>query len=419
MSGRLRALAALGTAVVVVGLPAATAVAAGKEDNPGGCGGNAVVAAAWGVQLTVTRSDNLVLAHPGGAGVPVAQSCVDFGLRETMAFASSPYPGEFLRTLPGHTGRPEAHYPAYAGSRHPSDPESTVDEPGRKLLARSTETASTGRAQSAVDPEKGTGSTLTTAESSVDPAAGTSIATATAKLQPFTVKDVLSLGEVASVATASYTKEGRIERSSDLRIGRTTVAGQEMVITPRGVRAAGQTAALPDAGAAQEQLAQAGVTVRYLEAEKTPGGILSAGVEINVRNEDPASAVTTLRYVLGRSFATAGPVDAPPAQGGGGSGLVDSSPPAVSDSGQSPVASGDVPAEAAAPVADAPAPEAAPPAPSVAGPPPAVAQTVALAGNPVDLGLGGAYLVIVLGALAMFVSGTLVRLLGVKTRWTS
>lgn len=414
----LAALCAGGVLAAQFFLPAAAAAEADKQDNPAGCGANAVVAAAWGVQLTATRSDNILLSHPAGAGAPVAQACVDYGLRETMAFASSPYPGETLRTLPGTLGLPVSEYPAYAGSRHPSAPESRVDEPGMKLLARSSETASTGQAQSAVDPENDSGAASASAESSVDPAAGTSIATATADVRPLTVKDVLSLGEMVSVATAKHTKDGSIKRSSDLRIGHTTVGGQEVVITPRGVRAAGQTAAVPGTESVQEQLEKAGVKVRYVRAEETPGGILSAGVEISVLSEDPSGAKTALRYVLGRSFAAAAAVDDSAAPMPGGDGPAGSSGQAGSGNGPGPVASDEAPVEAEAPDAsDAPAPEAAPPAPKVD--PPQASQSVALAGKPADMGLGAAYLVIVLGALAMFVSGTLVRLLGVKTRWTS
>jgi len=416
MSTRRRVMAALCAGVMVAGGPAA-AMAAGEGSKAGPAEGScsAALAVAHGVQVTVTRSDNLLLEKPGGSGVPVAQACVDYSLRDATAFASSPYPGPILVGL---AARVPTGYPAYVHSRYPGAEESEVDEPGMKLLARSSETASTGRGQTALDPENGTASALAVADSSVDPAAGTSIATATAEVQPLTVKDVLRVGEVDSVAKARSTKDGTIERSSDLRVGRTTVAGQEVVITPRGVQAAGQTTAIPDTGSVEEQLAQAGVTVRYLRAEKTSAGILSAGIEINVENEDPGGAGTTVHYLLGRSFATAAPVDTTPTSRDGQSGL--SGPPA-SGGEVGPVSPGSAPE---APVAEASVPDAAPPAPESA-PQPKVAgeqgtaQSMALAGHPVDLGISAVYLVIVLGAVAMFVSGTLVRVLGVKTRWTS
>lgn len=420
MSTRRRMVAAFGACVMVAGMPGAIAMAAGgsgAEPGPveGGC--SAVLAVAQGVQVTASRSDNIVLKHPAGPGVPVAQSCVDYGLREATALASSPYPGSFLASPPVPTG-----YPLHARSRYPGTEESTVDEPGTKLVARSSETESIGRGRTAPDQESDIGSALAVAESSVDPAAGTSIAKATAEVQPFTIADVLTLGKVESIATARASQDGTIKRGSDLRIGQTTVAGQHVEITPRGVRAVGQNAALPDTGDVTEQLAQAGVTVRYLRAEKTSAGILSAGIDISVRNEDPSGAVTTSHIVLGRSFATAAPVDAAPTSRGGQQGAAEQ---VASDGGSGSVSPGPAPAvapvavpESAPTAAGAPAAPDAVPGPDVAGEQGAT-RSMALVGPPVDLGVGAVYLVIVLGGLVMFVSGTLVRLLGVKTRWTS
>lgn len=409
--------AGAGVVLLLVGVPSATAA----ESLDGGC---PVVAAAQGVQVMVSASDNLLLAAPLGAGVPVAQACVDYGVKETSGFASSPYPGETVVTAAGLargvTDLPIPDYPAYAASRYPSAPESGVEQQGYSLRSRSDETSSSAQARSGLGEDAGSaGSSMASAESSVDPGAGSSAATARAGTEPLTINEVLRLGEVRSVATARVGRDGKLERGSELTVGRTTVAGQAVEITPDGVKAADQGAALPDTVGPEEALAEAGVRVGYLRAEQTQRGVLSAGIEVRVRQQDQETgAVYTVQYVFGRAFAAA----APPEEGPGES--ADLPLPAVGAGDAGPPESGPAPAEAApadAAPADAGVPEMAE-APAVAGDAPAPSAApadVGLAGFPVDLGAAGLYLVIVFGAIAMFASATLLRLLGVRTRWTN
>jgi hypothetical protein len=384
------------------------------EQSEGGC---PVVATAQGLQITVSASDNLLLAAPAGAGIPVAQACVDYGVRDSSAFASSPYPGESVIAAPGlisnQTGQEMPAYPAYAASRYPAKERAEAEQPGYSLRSDSSEVSSQARARSAVGAEEDAGSTLATAKSTVDPATTASAATAQADTQPLTVNGVLRLGHVHSVASAKVDPEGKLHRSSDLRIGRTTVGGQEVVITPKGVKAAGQTVPVPETPPA-DALEEAGVTVRYLTSERTRSGVLSAGIEVTARQQDPESgAVTTVQYTLGRSFAAASPaVKEPGGPGGVPNVPVDPAGPASNGSvGGTGTADGPAPADAGDVPAEAP-PAGGPPPPELAGP-------NQLLANPVDVGAAGFYLVLMLGALVMVASATLLRLLGVKTRWTS
>lgn len=419
---RWKTVALLGAALLFAGVPAG---AAAEESPEGAC---PVLAAAQGVQIMVSASDNLLLAAPAGAGIPSAQACVDYGVRDSSAFASSPYPGETVIIAPGllssRTGQDIPPYPAYAASRHPAKEHSEVEQPGFSLRASSTETVSEARARTAAGPDDtDAGSTLATTRSTVDPATKGATATATSDTQPVTIADVLRLGQVHSTASAKVGADGKLQRSSDLRVGRTTVAGQEVVITPDGLRAADQQVALPGERPA-DALEAAGVSVRYLTAEQTPGGVLSAGIEVVWRQEDPESgSVTTVHYTFGRSYAAAAPAQgdagalpvaplppvgapgpaAPPADGGpAGSGPAGSGPAAVDDA----AASGEAPESSEVPAGSE-------------APPPGVAAADRLVANPIDMGVTGFYLVLVFGALAMVVAGTLLRLLGVKTRWTS
>lgn len=117
--------------------------AAASSDPGGGC---PVVGTAVGVQVTVSASDNILLAAPAGAGVPVAQACVDYAVRDSRAFASSPYLGETVLAGPGllgqRLGQDVPGYPAYAASRHPARESGEANGPGYDLRASSTETSS-------------------------------------------------------------------------------------------------------------------------------------------------------------------------------------------------------------------------------------------------------------------------------------
>lgn len=411
---RWKATGCTGAVLLLWTAPAAAA------DEPAEEGACPVIASAQGVQVMVSKSDDLFLTAPFGAGLPVAQSCVDYQVRDSSSFASAPYPGQPVISaspmLRGMTSLPIPDYPLYAQSRYPSAKKSAVSEQGYSLSARSDESSSESEARSQAGQDAGSaGSTAASAVARVDPEAKASDATAKSVTLPVTINDVLELGHVHSVATAKVA-DGKLVRSSQLRVGHTTVAGQEVVITPEGVQAAGETVALPD-GDPAEALAAAGVSVRYLKEVKTTRGVLSAGIEVLARQQDPATgAGYDLHYTFGRAFAAAAEVDErsggalPPGDipaGVPASGPADSGQPVTGDAASGPIPGGEAPTPGELPdVAKVPGPQAAP-------------EQVRLTGGPVEMGMAGLYLVIVFGALAMFASGMLLRLLGVRTRWTS
>lgn len=397
--------------------------AAADEGDSGGC---PVVASAQGVQVTVSVTENLVSEAPTGAVVPMAQACVDYGVSDSLGFAANPYPGETVLAAPAIVrgkGAPAPDYPAHVASRYPSKENARAEGPGFALSATSSETATDARAFGGAGEEGNeAGSGLATASAKVDPGARTAVATAASDVQAVTINEVIELGRTRSTAEARIGADGAVTRTSTLTIGRTTVAGQAVEITPEGVRAAGQTAPLPDAEPA-EQLKAAGIAVRYLAEQKTSRGVLSAGIEVTVRQPvaDTGSELRTA-YTFGRSWAAVAPVEAPD---GGVSIPV---PPLAKSGGNHG------PAPGAAPVADADlggnvpdsgqaplkAPEAPPALAGDSAPPEVVvAAPGQLVGNPADMGLEGSYLVFGFAALAMFASGLVLRLLGVRTRWSA
>lgn len=420
-----------GALLVLVALATASTGAAAREDTgQGSMLGCPVVAAAQGVQVMASKSDDFLLSAPSGLGMPVAQACVNHGVSESTGFASGPYPGETVVALPslvaGLTGAPLPGYPMYVSSSHPSRGEAATGQDGYALESRSSQTESSALAAVGAKSDAGNaGRTEASATAAVDPDTGTSRSKAASHSQAVTINDVFELGHVQSTASAEVDESGELHTTSELVIGRTTVADVVVQITPEGIEVAGQTTPLPEADPA-DALEAAGVGVQYLEERQTPNGVLSAGLVVRAEQTDEASGATYVTtYTFGRSFAAASPVQGPP-------GAIDddlfqndpaSSPPP--DDTASASEGADVPrAEApsvsgAEPVAvgtpDTPAGVAAPEVAPGTSAPRANASTP-LAAAPVDMGAADIYLVLMLSALAMFSSGTLLRLLGVKTR---
>lgn len=427
---RWPALAASGAVLLSLsGLPGAAAAQSADEQPPEerSC---PVVAAATGVHLMGRASDNILLEKPGGVSLPAAQSCVAYGLRDSWSFAGAPHPGENLTALPASlrgSGLPVPDYPAHVASRYPASPKAEKSENGYTLRARSGETSSESTAHSGVDEEAASIAAATvSARSEVDPVEGTSRAHAESDTRPITIADVLVLGRIRSTATASMSADGAVTRDASLRVGTTSVAGERVEITPDGVVAAGQTVGTPTPDPA-EALEEAGISVRYLTPLKTERGVVAAGIEVLVRHRDAESgAVYEAHYTLGRALAAVSEVPADPGSGGdvaagtstgtesatSGAGTA-SEQPVAGDAASGPATAADVSGAPGAPQA-AEAPHVAPPPDVRAAPAPA-----RLSGTPVGMGIAGLYLVIVFGALAMVAGGTLLRLLGVKTRWTA
>lgn len=425
---RMTALTGVGAALLLVVAPSGAAAAA--DDDPAlypevRAGGCPVVASAQGISAVVWKRPDLVMELPTGVTVPEAQACVDYSVKDAKAFASSPYPGETAvgltplasGLLSGQTGQEVSlpAYPAEASADYPGVPESKVEQPGFSLTARSTETSARSTARSGAENDQaGAGTTAASADTAVDPATKSARALAVSDTQPLTVGEVLKLGHLYSMAKAEVRADGRVIRASELRIGRTMVGDQVVEITPDGVRALGTTTPLPEADPS-EQLEAAGVRVRYLAERKTPTGVLSAGVEVIAQQTDQDGAVSTVRLTVGRAFAAVAQPDSVPSAPGVPE--IPLAPVDTESSGDPTVgASGSGGEAASGPVPeDAPLPAEAPKAGEDA-PAPEVAAPAGLAGTVADMGVAGLYLVLVLGALAMLVSGTLLRLLGVRTR---
>jgi hypothetical protein len=245
---------------------------------------------------------------------PVTSSVVDTSLYATQAvvtsnnssqaFASSPYPGEGVVTLPGTLagfnvpGVPE--YPLYASSVHPDRQHAQVGDGPFKLVSDSTEKSSEASASSGVAGDQNIGAAASKASVKRDDAGGV-VAASESKVDAFKAQ-ALRIGSVVSTATTKLSPDGQLERASSLEVSGVTVNDVSVALTKDGIVVGGQTLPL-DAKAINEALAKARLKVTYIEPQELPNGVVGAGVKITTGVEVPGSGVTDVSWTLGRSMA--------------------------------------------------------------------------------------------------------------------
>jgi hypothetical protein len=249
-----------------------------------------------------------------------AQAELD-ALGSSRAFASAPYPGELVVSLPGTvngvgagTFPPVPSYPFYAASAHPSEPEAFEDVGPYSLRATSADDASEATARLGISTTPPKVSSASGHAKVSTPSSGPFVAEAEAEIAPFTIADVLTVGEVRSTARVEYdpTDAGRapVKRSS-LAFGTMAVAGVQVGLTEKGLEVQGSAVPV-DPSALVAVLSAAGILLEYLPAVETDASITSASVRITYTENFPTAGDTTVRFVLGQVSATAdrgGPLD--------------------------------------------------------------------------------------------------------------
>lgn len=392
-----------------------------------------LTAAADGVRASVFAHDFLVVPDLLDVGIPSAQATTN-SATGSAGFAGNPYPGGTVVTahdlasgvIQSNTGQ-DVDVPGYPLFVHSSGThrDARVEQQGYSLKSHSDDTSSESVATAGLSADQGSvGRIVARASTDGDPSAKVATASSESDVQGLTINDVLRFGRVHSVATVEVSSDGKVKRSSDLALADTTVAGQRVAITPKGVEAAGQAAGLPSSDQLNDALQQAGVSVRYLAPEQTAKGVVSAGIEVTAVHKDPtggSNATFAVRYVLGRASAAAGGSAQDFGDGSLGPIGPGVSTPTGTGTGQSGTAAAPSTPESVPAPADAPrvgeAPAGAPP-PAVAAVPPQEVQARLMAW-PSDLGGVGIYLTLMFVALATFAGGTLMRLLGVRAPWVS
>ena len=386
-------------------------------------------------------------------GGPVSQSVID-GLGNSRAFASLPYPGDLAITGPGLvaglTGLPSPPpYPFYVSSSHPTTPEGKVAQPGYELHANSAESSSrastmTGGGQGDGQTGSSIGKTVTMADTGRDAASGAVTAVATGTADVINIGGVLRIGQVDAKAKVSRTPGAEPTREANFVINGVSIAGQAVGFSDKGFTFAGTNVPIPAGNPLTEALKQAKISVQYLARVDNPDGVVSPGLVIKQEQATPGGPTMVFRYVFGQMAASATvsgsptsigdslpPLDTGPSdtQVIGGSTPSDTSFP-TTDTGTVPVtgidtggydSSGAGSYDAGSGASTTTDTAAAEPAPAPAAPTTNLVQEAApISGTPMTLvDTSSVYLILVAGATVALLGGTVLRLMGVKLKWTS
>jgi hypothetical protein len=430
---------------------------AGGAEAPAQIASYEAVASAEGFRFSWGAPGFVVVETFIDGGGPVSQSVID-GLGNSRAFASLPYPGDLAISGPGLlaslTGLPSPPpYPFYVASSHPTTPEAKVGQPGYELAATSTESTSkgstmTGGGSGSEANASSIGKTVTDAETSRDATSGVVTAVASGSADVINIGGVLRIGQVVALAKVTRGPGSEPTREASFAIYGITIAGQSVGLSEKGFTLGGTNTPIPQGNPLLEVLKQAKITVTYLSRIDNQDGVVSPGLVVRHEQAAPSGPTMVFRYVFGQMAASATVSGSPtsigdslPALDTGPSDTQMISPPAdtapVSSTATEPVAvptaaddssggydgsgygtdgAGAVdtdssttaePTEAAAP---APAPA------SGTG----VQEAAPISGTAMTLvDTASVYLILVAGAAVALVGGTVLRLVGVRLKWTS
>lgn len=302
---KLRAVLLAAVAGLAMMLPAAVASA---DESASGSDTFDALATAEAFRYQFGSPGFLVVERYIDFGAPVAQASID-SLGRSNAFASDPYPGEtFIAgpgTLSGVTGLPNpGNYPFYVSTSYPAKPESTYDEPGYVLQAKSEELQSASSARhGGASGDSAVFFAEAAATVNYTPSTGAVQAQSKALARQIDVGGVLKIGSMATSAKVSQLPGQEAVRESTFRVDFVSIAGQAVGISAKGLTLAGSNAPLPDGSPMAQALKNANITVQYLQAANQPGEVTSPGLLVTQRFPVPQGPEMISTLVLGRAVA--------------------------------------------------------------------------------------------------------------------
>ena len=415
----------VGLAVLTGGLVAATVQLVHGPAQAAGAFG--ATASASGFLSTTQDPQHFPIGAVIEGDGPIAQTALS-STGQSNGFASFPYPGAFLLSLPGlaaSQGAPETPpYPLYVESNATLKPKDEVKQPGLALTSQSSPDASTAEAAAGGRSEQArVGSATAKANVTADKTAGTVLSEAGADTEALSAGP-LRIGRILAEAHATTSSAGGLTRTSSLQLFDVTVNGVTYGLSDKGFSSGASTSPLP-ANPAAEQLAKAGVKVTYLAAREVPDGVMSPGLRIEIDNEQ--SDLHTV-MVVGQALAVASG-DAAAGSGLLGGGLLGSgaligsfngssgasSPSTTSSGGTGTSTASSSSGSLSGSGTNSGGASAAPGSPTSGEPPQTAPQR--LAGRPVAA--GGApgtsfYLLLVAGAVVALAAAQLISVVGVR-----
>jgi hypothetical protein len=408
--------------VGLLGVAALAGVADAADPPPA----YSATAAASGVNVRLTAPGFPLTATPVDGGGPTAQAQLS-SVGTAEGYAAFPDPGSLVVSVPrlvtgllsqGVAGVPPIPLPTLPGypfaiTSDTLAPDVSAGTGPYVLHATSSSTATTARASGGLDLGAGA-VTAVVANAKVVEDDGTVVATASTEVSGLALGP-LALGRVVSTATLTQAPDGQISSTGTVEVHGAKVGALSVSIDRSGLNVLGVPVAAPIQETLEQILGAAGIRVEYQGIQKTettvvaPAMVLTMPVDLTDLG-GVATEPGTLSVTLGQAIASLTPAGFDP---GAGDASIDDGSASLADGASSSVVDAGVPDFGA----------------------PAVTPSVAARGRAPDGApatateftdrisaewpVGQLYLVVVLLAIAAFVTATGVRILGVKIPWES
>jgi hypothetical protein len=249
-------------------------------------------------------------------------------------FASAPYAGSFVNSLPGTVAGvtlpgaqpgigaapPLPAIPGIVSSSYPgSEKAQQVNGPygitSQSDPAGTTADARLGLATGGPAVASSTASSVARA----DPNSGNMVAQADSSLSGLKVSDLLSVGEVTSHAKLTATPGQKPVKETSFMIG-LKILGIPVGLSDKGLTPGSGGIPGLDLSSLNKALSATGIGLEFLPAKQTDTSVDSAGVQITINQTLPVQGPVKTVLTFGHVMAALSPGDLPTATGGSGSG---------------------------------------------------------------------------------------------------
>jgi hypothetical protein len=351
--------------LAIGGLALAATLGGGRPAAAGSDTGFSLVASAGvaGIHPIATGAPLLPGGDLGTATPSSAQAAVN-SQQTSQAFASAPYGGDFVTTLPGTVDGlgagslpPVPSFPFYIATESPTTPSGSFVEGPYSITAASTPTNSTATAKVGLSTDSPqVASAIAHADVNADPTTGVLTADAMASIEPLQVAPGVALGDIHSSVSLRFDPsdpKAGLQKQSSLTIGTIDVDGLQVGLTDHGLTLLPGLTIPVDLTAVSNLLRQAGVTFTYLPGTTTATSVTSAAVSVSYTTTLPTLGLTTVTMLLGQvsaSIDTGTTPGANPTTGAGPVGATGATTPPPSPAATTPTAE----SQASGPVAGGP-----------------------------------------------------------------
>lgn len=228
----------------------------------------------------------------------------EFSSASSRGFASAPYPGPFVLSLPGLISGGSGgvvnvpNYPLVVESDTAFDPNPEPVTAGPYRLSASSSAARTESQARLSAGSAGAGALSGTASTAATQKGESLTTEATSLVEGLALPGGVVVAGTKSFArlTAAPGKAPAVETT--LVPGTVTIAGRTFGLTEKGL-VTGDTTTPLDLKPAEELLRQAGITFRYLPVERTPTAVTGAALDVSFPLNAPGQPPAVLRVLLG------------------------------------------------------------------------------------------------------------------------